>query len=74
YANNLSSSGHPILAWTSMVLALCGAVGYWSLLCAALVRVRRYFRIEARGVMWWISAGCGGLVAASLVRANESVQ
>jgi hypothetical protein len=57
-----------------MALALSSAVGYWSLLSAALVRVRRYRFIEARGVMWWISAGCGGLVAASLVRAIESTQ
>jgi len=57
------------LRFSALTAAILGALGYWTVLAAAAVRVARYRLGGARPVLWWIWAGCGGLAATSMSKA-----
>ncbi|MGH9055924.1 MAG: hypothetical protein ACRDYY_08710 [Acidimicrobiales bacterium] len=52
--------------WLALVGCGVGIVGYGLVLALAALRVRRAGIGRAPRAPWWVSAGCGGLAAASL--------
>lgn len=57
-----------LLRGLALTATAAGLAGYWAILAAAAVRIGRHGPGGAPAVLWWISAGCGGLAAAAAVR------
>jgi len=53
------------LQWLALVAAASGLASYWVVLIAAAAHAKRCSLRGSDRVLWWISAGCGGLAAAS---------
>jgi tellurite resistance protein TehA-like permease len=62
----LSVSVRPGLGWLALVACGLGVAGYGLTLALAAVRVHRVGTGNASQALWWVSAGCGGLGAASI--------
>ena len=56
-----------VLRGLAVVAAVGGLAGYWAFLAWAIGRVSRHGLGKGR-VLWWISAGCGGLAAAATAK------
>lgn len=62
------AAGQALLRGLTVIAAASGLAAYWAVMVAAVVRVSRYGLGGTRPVLWWISAGCGGLAAAAAVQ------
>jgi hypothetical protein len=56
----------PALGWLALVACGLGVAGYGLTLALAAVRVHHVGTGNAPQALWWVSAGCGGLAAASI--------
>jgi hypothetical protein len=65
---HVSAAGQAVLRGLAVAAVIGGIAGYLGCLAGAIVRVSRY-GLGSRGrVLWWISAGCGGLAAAAAAK------
>jgi hypothetical protein len=64
---HVSGAWQSVLRGLAVVAVIGGLVGYLAVLAGAIVRVSRYGLGKGR-VLWWISAGCGGLAAAAVAK------
>lgn len=62
----LPAPARPALGWLALAGCGLGVAGYGLALALAAVRVRQAGVRDAARAPWWISAGCGGLAAASV--------
>lgn len=69
-ANHLPGIFNPALGWLSVTGTILGVLGYLLTLAIASIRVRYYSLKGVPLVLWWISAGCGGLAAAAAGQLN----
>lgn len=65
-AGHINGADASILAGAALGGALVGWIGYWIVVFAALVRVRRFGLGGVAQAPWWIAMGCAGLAAAAL--------
>ncbi|HEX6451569.1 MAG TPA: hypothetical protein VF060_19155, partial [Trebonia sp.] len=64
---HVAGAEQAVLRGLAVVAAVGGLAGYWAFLAWAIGRVSRHGLGKGR-VLWWISAGCGGLAAAAAAK------
>jgi hypothetical protein len=64
-----AAAGQALLRGLAVTAAVSGLAGYWAVMAVAAARVSRHGLGGTRPVLWWISAGCGGLAAAAAAKA-----
>jgi hypothetical protein len=64
---HVAGAEQAVLRGLAVVAAVGGLAGYWAFLAWAIGRVSRHGLGKGR-VLWWISAGCGGLAAAATAK------
>lgn len=68
YGLHSGAAWEAFLRWLASVAAVGGLAGYWAVMLAAVLRVSRYSLAGSRPLLWWISAGCGGLATAAAAK------
>lgn len=68
----LVSSDAAALDLLALGIVLLGWLGYWAVMVAAFVRIRRFGLGGVPQSPWWIAMGCAGLAAAALGRVIQS--
>ncbi len=72
YAVAPSGRAGSIAGWAGLLAGACGIVAYLVVVALATARILRYGLRGAAKAPWWISAGCGGLAAATAGRVADA--
>lgn len=72
FSTQMKSPPIKLLAVIGIALVALSVLSYFALIISSGIRIRRFGISDTKRVLWWISAGCGGLGALSAVKQLDS--